>query len=624
MNNTHIYVGDNILDIKPGQVITISVKNIEIGDLTSRFVSYSNNVKILWTENNLNALGLINSENSRSLTPYQLNTGKVIQNGIEIIPDSTLIIRNSNKKEATINIYENAYDFFKQINGLKLTDINPISDSAWNASDIDSARTNTSGIVSVLIYYGYDSNAYNSSYFLPSFYYHTLITSILEHTGLSLSGSILTDARFTDLVVPFPGDQFKYPNSLIDGSSAKGTSPGQSVGSPSIAVGVIMNLNADYGNIVAGEYIHETDYVSAYISASISVSSISWFSATLTFARIIRLRSSVETTLATSSNITSPTTSGTFIFNAGTVLLEDEDRIYVKFFSDSSSSPTVSFTVDTTSTLEIIPTTTVSRDLISWNNLWPEIDCSELIKDFFVRFGIIPKLRANTLYLKTFEEICSDRAGAIDWSAKRVNSNQDQIDFTLGYAQNNYFDYQDSDDVLQPELGRGNLEVENEVVADAKSIYQSPFANTQLKTDLNDRTFRLAYIPVYDSTSTDISHFKIEPGLRLLTSRARAGAESTVSFNGTPRSDYRIGTFVDSVQTKDTGWEYFLAQFYSALSSSLQLNKVIVKQFNLTEIDILNYDPHKMVWDGEGYYIINKISNFVPGRITSVELFKIW
>jgi len=50
---------------------------------------------------------------------------------------------------------------------------------------------------------------------------------------------------------------------------------------------------------------------------------------------------------------------------------------------------------------------------------------------------------------------------------------------------------------------------------------------------------------------------------------------------------------------------------------------MIEKEFLLNEIDIQQYDSHKIIWDGEGYYLINKIKNFVPGKITKVELFKV-
>src|SRR5688572_25446262 len=528
MNETHVYIGNSIFDIEPGQVIAISIKKIEIADLPKRFVNYTNQIKLLPTENNLILTGFANSERSQSSIPYSLNDGKVIQNGIETIKNASIILNDSVEDEISANIYELFYDFFAAIKGLNISDVNPIASSGWQASDIDSARTNTSGIVATVINWGRGSPIYEVNYFLPCFHYHTIITSILEYTGLTLSGDILTDARFTDLVIPYPGEVFEYPESATEGLNALGTSAGHAVGSPTIAVGILFQFATNYGNIVSSAYVATRDYVSLTVYADIDISSIVWGTATVTFARIIRLRGGSETTLATSGNVTNPAASGSFTFNTGSIVLEEDDQVYVKFFSDASVTLTVAYNVDTTSTLTVTSTTTVNRANVNWNLLWPEISCMDLVQDFFTRFSIVPKLIEGTLYLKSIEAIIQDRSGAVDWSTKLVRT-KPNISFGTTYAQENKFSYVNSELVNDATLGQGSIDVDNETIEASKTLFTSIFENC--KTEMTIGNYYTANMQVFDSTSTGISDFINPPALTLLTKRTRnVGVEGTITF----------------------------------------------------------------------------------------------
>jgi len=125
----------------------------------------------------------------------------------------------------------------------------------------------------------------------------------------------------------------------------------------------------------------------------------------------------------------------------------------------------------------------------------------------------------------------------------------------------------------------------------------------------------------YSEASGDTSYTGVGFTPKLLTLKART-TETAITFDGAARTDYKLGYFVDITQTKDTGFQYFVDQFYPSLESSLQQNKTITKFFNLTEVDVASYDQHKMIWDGHGYYL-PKIDKFIPGKITKVVLFKV-
>jgi hypothetical protein len=207
MNNTLIYIGDDLLDLDPSSVIAITIQALNVGDLKIRNVSYTNSFKLPATENNCRIFGYLNDERSLSSKAYQFNNAKIIQNGIETLR-GVCVLKQFNGKEFVINIFEDLFDLFKSLEGKKIKDIDPISDTDWSQEEMDNLRNTTSNVISAIVQWGKGDAIFNYNFFLPSFFYHTIVKNILTSTGLTLSGSILTDARFTDLVVPFCGDSF--------------------------------------------------------------------------------------------------------------------------------------------------------------------------------------------------------------------------------------------------------------------------------------------------------------------------------------------------------------------------------------------------------------------------------
>jgi len=616
MNETKLYIGDNAIDLKEGQVIATTIKRIEIGDIQSRFVNYTNQFKGIWTERNKTNLGHSDSELSQSPIPYTIQSGRVSKNGIDIIRRANIILKSSNGDEFDINVYENVYDYFKVISGLKLSDISPIANSAWTVSAIDSARTNTSGIITVVLNWGKSGAIYQPNYFLPCFFYHSIVRAILEYTGLELSGSILSDSRFTDLVMPFNGDEFLYPETFTNTAIGRASPTSYLIPDLMAADGdVRINLStADYGSdnfdLINNEY-ESPDYFNLTVEGFISVSGITWNDGTVLTGKLYKTGG---TLIDSGTIVLQPTTSGTLLLEYTGDFITG-DQIYLTISGDAPTTGT-ELTIDATSYLKIVCNRTVNRASVNWNKLWKDVSCSDILKDFFTRFSIIPKQQDGVLFLESIEDIINDRAGAVDWSQKLIKADKN-INFGTTYAQVN--DFMFSDSVGDVSLGSGSMDIANTTLLDYKEYYTTVFQNCKTEST---NGYNVATIPVYDTTSAGIDVFAGEPGIKLLTLKART-TEGSISFDVSPRTDYKLGYFVDMSQPKDTGWGYFLNQFYRALTASLQKNKVIKKLYRLTDIDIADFDHHKIIYDGEGYYLVNNINNFVSGKFTVVEVFKV-
>ncbi len=609
-----IYIGSSMLDLYENNVIATTIKRLSIGDISKRYISYSNSFTVPRTDNNEIILGYPSTQESTSSKPYMVQNARYDVEGITIIPDAILIVGKSVEDGIRITIYEKDYTFFKDIEGLTISDVDPIPSSSWQPDNIDVLRLATSGIVSVVLNWGKSGGIYQQNFFLPCFYYHTLIRSIFEFTGLEISGSILSDARFTDLVVPFSGE-FRYPDQSVNSLSGK-ANVASNYSIPDLNTGdgdVKINLGiAEYGgdnfDLVDDIYIFN-GFRTASIEAVFDLSSITWGDGTTITVKIKDTSGDLAT-----NTITSPSASGVVIVTYSGNFV-DTTEISATISSDAVVGTAV--TINTGSYLKVTVTNDVSRSDVNWNNLWPNISCKDLVKDFLVRFGVVTKEKDGVIYFKTIEEIINDRANALDWSAKVVRT--ESIDFGTTYAQSNKIMYRDSEDTNSPDLGMGEIDVDNETLPESKTIYTSIFENTT--TEITSG-YNVATIPVYDSTSSDIGDIVNPAKLKLLTTRPRVD-ESAITFYVTPRTDYLLGYFVDQTQTKDTGFQYFIDQFYPSFRESLQKSKTITKYFNITPLDIQSYDQHIPIWDGRAYYIIASIDKFVSGKITKVELLKV-
>jgi hypothetical protein len=613
---TIIYINGLALDLFPETSVAITIQKINVAQLSTRYLSRTNQFTIPRTQRNETIFEMAGSLSVVSSIPYSLQSAKVVQNGIEVIQNAKAKIISATRKDYTIQILENLVDVFTNIRGKYISDLNPISASAWDAAGIDAARTATSGTISAVMWWGKSGALYQSNYFLPCFFYSTIINKILQATGLNISGNVLSSTDYTDLVIPYPNDSFVYNQGLVQGFYDVGSNTSGGIGGSQWALGYNdFFLTGTTGRWSSYYYpLTNPSAVTATFSGSFVFSSIVWSAGTTNgryWMELMRTRSGSTTSVGTTdgtSNINYANTSGTITasFTGVDVRAGDTFNWRIRATATGGTLTTNSALVSCTNGI-VSADVVVNRAMVSWNSLWNQIDCIQLLEDFFNRFAIIPKQVGNTLFLKSIEEIIADTSNAVDWSSKRAS---------------NDFIYSESDfeNLNQLNLGKGSMIITN-AIESVKTIFNSIFQMCETSSDYFFTFDNVAKIPVYGTTSTSISTFENKPSFTILTLRSRT-TEQAITFDTTSRTDYKLAHFVDSTKTKDSGFNYFLGKYYKLFQSAIERNKIIVRMYRLNELDIANYDPHLMIYD-DGYYIVNKIDNFVPNQLTKVELFKV-
>lgn len=598
-----VYIDGQIIDLDPKTSIAWTIQRVDIGDLSKNYSSFSNTIKAVDSENNNRIFQHAKLDNYAGTFQYAFQDCKVVQNGIETIVGKAQII-GFDGVNYNIVIYDSFVSLLSFLEGNDISNV-ALGSGSWNASAIDTARLSTSDFIAAVMNWG-RSSIYEVNYFLPCYYYHSLIQKIFTLGGYSLSGAILSNTDYTDLVCT-PITAFKYKDGYNNSNI------------PTTSTNNFFNTSNQVDMTMPAQPVPLG--IRANIKLTVNFTSITFTKGGGSTSNVVveAVGSSVGT-FGTGTAITA-NTSGTFVyeFNDQTLITNQTIGIRIRYIKDGAfpADDVTIITFAPSCKVEIIDTLNVVRTDVQWQRLAIKKPIKDIVKDFFVRFGLVYKIADNTIVLKTLEEICIDTGSAVDWTLKRVDKNKSILEFKTNYAQSNYFLYED--DAKDKFLGSGILAIANTALTAAKDFFTSVFVNVKRWTGTG---YEVMSSPVYDSTSTGIDDVKNEAPLMIGTLKART-IEAAITFNASARTDYKLAYHSDATQTKDSSFRYFLSKYYPSLTLALQKNKICKYQYNLNETDIANYDPHKMIFDNGSYYLINKIKNFRSGKITEVELFKI-
>lgn len=606
-----IIVNDIVLDVYPNTIIAQTIKANEVGDVKTRNVSYTNSFKIPLSENNNRVFEYANQIQSETGIPYTQIPVRQIENGIEIIRNGYLQMTQADNSY-NIFILSSGYGFFNQIEGKYLVDLDLSTLIA--DFDPDAAMNTTTGVIFPVINYGdFDGSAMDAATNLPSTYYHTIINQIFEDAGYEKSGAIFSNAKYLNLIIPYGRKNFLYDGKFSIPFEFSAITSGSQV-----FVDPVLNDNIVFVNETK-ESIYYNSGTGRFTNSNAVTIYGDWF-ATLTYTFsggigfTVQIRKNGATILATDNG----TVAGGTIVLDSRVLFPDgvtmQQTEYIEvIFTTTTGTVTITsgnFYNSVRSNIAVVP-----GNAIDYGKLLPDVTQKEIITDFAVRFGLILEEKDGNVYCKSLDEIILDKANALDWTNKNV-TRKDSISFTpLDYAQNNYFDYSNTDELIDKVFGRGNLAVSNANSQLDKSIFQSVFNNT---ATILVGTVLTAKIPIYDtSTSRDI--FDDEPGIRLLLVRDKYSYEPTI--NG--ETSYKVAYFEDPNQTYTMAFNQFIEDAYYYFGLSLQKAKVPSREYLLTDIDISEFSFLYPVFDKDSYFLVNTIKNYVSGKITGVELFKI-
>ncbi len=618
--DNRIYINDQLVDMMPGTVIAITIQVNNIAELKDRQASYSNRIKLPKSRINNAIFENANMFQANSTVPYSRLKITLIQGGIETVANGVGVLSAVSNEFYELIIYAGLVDFFNKIKDLKLNDLD--LSGFLHEKDIVEIRDKinaTSGFVYPLIDYGvlmegtrdFTTNDEIDDNFWPGFYLHTLIKEIIEQAGFSFSGDIFSDSFFNSLILPFTNDVLEVNETFEADSESEFNSSGiwfEVLASPTFSgfipfVNKTTNNNTITFNNGFGLKFFE-NFLSDSYRFQLTFEVTNTTSADIPFVAGYLINAILSPITDILPEILIPANSTlTVTANIHKLILTPSDVVRI-----TATAPSAGLVIKATTAL-----IGLAKDYVV--NTFPDINQSELLKEFMQMFGLVPdrdKYSTNIDFFQ-FDILETNKALAKKWS-KKYQKNTDTYIPTWTYAQNNFFKWATDADIEA--IGSGLITSNNVNLKQNKDVVKSGF-------EPSESVIRLDGLNIAQVLKFEDDNFTGDVGLRLLASY-EASLATPITLLTAPEPNPRITYFIE--QGRDSlDWQELVNNNYDVINNALQDTKVLTAKFRLSADDINNFDfsiPVYIDYFGSFFYV-NIVSNYQPNKLTSVELIKI-
>ena len=521
------------------------------------------------------------------------------------------------------NVYDGNLEIYKAIENKTLSELDLTAlQHNKTLAEVLSTFDNSKPYKYILADYNgksmYSTNIINIDYLIPSVKASFLVEQIEMLTGFTLSGTYRNNPDFVNLFMTYPNGVTPTDLGTTDifySNNLEADIPTLHVITQSLmneltisdAIGTTWqttNFTSTQNNTVVIEI------TSQFMASAIDDYGVAYY----TDAKLFMLKNAVQYFVGYVAGNNSPTlVTSTY---QTTIDISDEISFYVDGYASGTTTITGSF-----SDIKIKKYNTA---IISFTDVLKEFTIKDFLDEILWRFGLtlFKDKYLNKYEFKTLPEII-DTTVAIDWSDKFVSLNSEK--YTYGsYAQRNYFKYKYTQtDAIYHD---GYIDVSNDNLEDSKTVIQSKIYAPELSISLllgfKSRVYKLWNkepsedgIIKYKDLSAHFYFIKsvnytfpapILIGSERLTNTNTIASAPIDSYKGLPFTEIIVNNYQD-------------------LKTIIQEAKLLSCSMWLKDEDIIDIDLSRTYYIKQlgGYFIINKINNFVPHTKTNVELIKV-
>jgi len=263
----------------------------------------------------------------------------------------------------------------------------------------------------------------------------------------------------------------------------------------------------------------------------------------------------------------------------------------------------------------------------------PDMNQTDFIKMICNMFGLIPEVipRDRKIKFWNYFELYFNIPIARDWSAY-LSERDDEVEFKFGdYARNNWFHYEDSDDVLKDQ-GLGNMPIEDETLTDNKDVIELPVSTCDEVTILTNifevNVSRIGFNKWDESGSAYESNTDIDPRIVYVEKTKEVASPAyEKTFGIRPTVAPGGATDINSpkkASSLEVSFSYLIT-YYGSLSRMLTKTNLRRAKFNLPVYEVAGLKHYIPIYLSQykAYFYVNKINNYVPGQLCTIDLIKL-
>lgn len=256
-------------------------------------------------------------------------------------------------------------------------------------------------------------------------------------------------------------------------------------------------------------------------------------------------------------------------------------------------------------------------------------NAGEFIKEFLNDWAYTMEVRGNTVYFHDFGDFqLQEEQGVFsDWSDKLVKNSRTFSYVPDGWYQENILTQSENsgegtkDKAFQT---KASLLVADTTLEAKSEVFESKFVSLREYIVKNSAYQEpVANIPMYEkewgTAGSELSYSGTPGPVLVALSRSGIGVFASQGIAGS----YSVGATV--YPAKVIAASDFLSAYGAFKGLALGNFKKVECKMNLSAVDILELDLWKIVWIEHygSYFYVTKISNYTPGKLTTVELVKL-
>ena len=628
-----IYINEQLIE-SYGINFARTLQVNDIGNITNRNSSFTPTIKIPRTANNKRIFEQAYNNGNQSNFPYQKASCDIIDadTGLHVIYKGWAVLLETTAKEYSITIYDGVIDFYNRIANLTITECGVSElNHVKNLENVIETWTDESLPYRYIIA-DYNGNNFTSDakinidFQVPSAKVSYLWSKIFDYVGFNYTGSIFGHEYFQNLWMsyPKPVNQETPEINLITEQDSE------------LVITVVEYPNDGgvfYGSTTSLNFLPDS-YTSPFYSST---------SGALTNGLFRFYFEPAVFTLNTGSTIITSTRVGAYklssvpapnpvIFtdiengNYIDIFLNIGDKVIVQPYYQDTDFPLIGSSTPTNTSILTGQVFTsfnyISGFSLGFDEAFIDFKVSDFIKEIVTRFGLtmFKDKYSNTIDFKTTSELLqgTEIINLSDKFNRKVSEK-----YTFGsYAKRNTFRYKYNDD--ESSHNDGYILIDNQNLGEEISLLTSKIYSPEKEKALIGLTWSNVY-KIWDKEIKDDEsvEYKGLDGrfyfLRAEKENAPFGVGSeilgtSITVNSYFKENYNRLNFQNIVQ-----------DFYTPIESIFNKAKFLTCEFWLKKSDIAEFDFSRLYFIEQlgSNYIVNKIYNFVEGKVTKVELIEV-
>jgi hypothetical protein len=320
--------------------------------------------------------------------------------------------------------------------------------------------------------------------------------------------------------------------------------------------------------------------------------------------------------------------------NTGDIIVDAGSEYSVEFFTSAIKDETITYPIDfvlSSSSFSFVSTSRIPYgakiDFATMFN-W---DQDKLLKDLLNQYSLTIQTNEITkqVFLTPLDDLALNLLKAKDWSQKIDLRREPNVKFRLsGYGQTNYFNYREDEDV-EDDFGQGSFDINDTSLESEKTIITLNAAAAVSGFRVSDHHTPL--IPFLTGPGSFFDkkltrHLLLDPENFTLNLKNTDTVDTGSTSTNIPFCYFKKGGKTDSLD-----FQSLLDDNYTILQGMTDKIKFISANFILSEVDVQNLDftipifldVHTPGFQANGYFYINKISNFKENAPTKVDLIRL-